>query len=189
MTPPRDDRTHLPLLLGAAALIAVVLVVVTWSVARLTPNGGSSAAATATPLVPTPTPRLVVGTPQVLAAWVQPDPSAPCDDCFGPQLTFTTAGPFDVVMVCNEEGVRDAENSTIFSYTLVDPNGSVVHQVEENCGPSPTPDLQTRTFVTPEARPAGTYTLHGQFFDGPQAKASLIVLAATLVPDTGAAAG
>jgi hypothetical protein len=124
----------------------------------------------------------------VLAAWVQPEPSAPCDDCFGPNLTFTTTGPFVVVIACNERGAR-GEGAPTFSYTLVDPNGTVVHQVEQNCGPTDTPDLQTRTFVTPEDRPAGTYILHGQFADGPTAKASLIVLAASLVPETGATAG
>jgi hypothetical protein len=176
---------------AVATLVAVLLVGVTWSLARLSaPSAGALVAPTptATPLQPTPTPHLVVGTPRVrvYAAWVQPEPSAPCDDCFGPNLTFTTDGPFDVLIVCNEEYSGFAGTPT-FSYTLLDPNGTVVHQVEKNCG-DPTKAV-TVTSVTPEERPAGTYTLHGQFGGGPGAKASLVVLAASLVPDTGTTTG
>lgn len=125
----------------------------------------------------TATPRLVVLTPHILAAYVTsvnttgPDYSGPTD------FHVTTNGPFDILAACNAFAYPTGGYGSAppITFTVVDANGHVADQVQlAICGSDPT-KWGTYSKVVPEALPAGTYDIAN--ISGPSV--TLIVLDAS----------
>lgn len=146
-------------LLPVTIVALLVMAVVFFSIGRLTSSalGGTPVPTpTATPVVATPTPNLVLSSPRVLATFMMPNfnLAGPCETCTS--TSFKANGPFDLIASCNPFQVF-AGAAPSYQIQLVNSTGHVLDTLQEQCG-DPNQDTPT-TIVIPESQPAGTYRL------------------------------
>jgi hypothetical protein len=145
-----------------AIVVILVVAVAFFSIGRLTNIGEApSLTPTATLVVPTATPNLVLRSPHVLAAFtVSYDQLtndlflANCPDCN--TVPFTSTGPFVLLVTCDAANLN-ADSGVRVELRLLNTSGHVLDDVEHIC--NGTPQGQATTFSVPEAQPAGSYQL------------------------------
>lgn len=119
--------------------------------------GASNPAPTPTPTIPQPTatPNIALSAPHVVAAWLSPFQSGPCEGVCS-TVNFTTTGPFVMLVSCDGYQQFSGSLPTV-DFQLFDANGHQVDAFHRTCG-DPNKDVVTN-FVVPESLPAGTYQL------------------------------
>ncbi len=122
----------------------------------------------------TPTPRLIVHTPHILAAYVTGNAAYGPLPSTAQQFSVTANGPFDILAACNPFGVA-ADSMPPLGFTVFDANGHQVDQVQRAICGNDANVWAGYSFVVPEALPPGTYTITN--ITGPNV--SLIVLDAS----------
>lgn len=141
------------------AIVAILIIAVTFfSIGRLTSSLASTSPATptATLVIPTATPNLVLRSPHVLATFLEPNAAfaGPCVTC--DMVTFTANGPFDMIASCNPFNVGGGATLS-YQLQLFNGNGHLLDTLQEQCG-DPSQDTSA-TVVIPESVAAGSYQL------------------------------
>jgi hypothetical protein len=153
----RQMKGGIPIAVTAIVIIAFAF----FAIGRLTSAPAVASTPTATRLISTATPNLVLRSPHVLAAFtVSYDQLtndmflADCPDCN--TVPFTSTGPFVLLVTCDAANVI-ATSGVRVELRLLNSSGHVLDDVEHNC--NGTSQGQATTFSVPEAQPAGSYQL------------------------------
>jgi hypothetical protein len=181
MSTDRPHNNAVRVTLPAVALFSVILVLVAIASGILghALNQNTPSLPIPTALHPTPTPHLVLRSPDVLGAWVSPQLAWAGPSQGPPTISLTSTGAFAIEVSCIPDIGGDSEQAIhpSVSFQVFDGNGHQIDNVHQSCGGAGSQTVHT--FVVPENVPAGSYQV--TISDSP-AQASMLILAAQLVP-------
>lgn len=172
-----DDVNTLRQVKGSVPLVAAALVVIAiafFAIGRVTSQAANTPAPTptATRIIPTPTPKLTVLAPHILAAWLSPSSPECTNGCYS--FTFTSTGPVTILAALNPYGVF-AGSAPSYTLSFYNSSGHLLDQVTQ--GPFDPNQNVTSTDVIPEALTAGSYQI--QINEVTTAPMSVLVLSAS----------